>query len=109
MSAVFPDQFAVLEPFAAWALPVETDRFAMRLASTMDELQAFYDVAFPLIDDVCVYVDQHDIHNLPDEVKPLMWLYFSLVTVTFPIEAWRQPNVPDSGPAQFDCYLEPAL
>ena len=109
MSTIFPVEFADLEPFARWAQPVEGDRFAMRLAATMDELQAFYDVAFPRIDAVCAYIDQHDINYLPEACKPLMWLYFSLVTVTFPVEAWRQPNVPDSGPAQFDCYLEPVL
>ena len=39
-------EFADLEPFAAtWCLPTEPERFAQRLASTMDEMQAFYDAA----------------------------------------------------------------
>ena len=42
-----PADFADLEPFADWALATEAERYAKRLASTMDELQAFYDSAFP--------------------------------------------------------------
>ena len=43
MAEVFPPGFSELEPFADWALPTERARYAKRLASTMDELQAFYD------------------------------------------------------------------
>jgi hypothetical protein len=39
----------------------------------------------------------------------LLWLYYSLVNVTFPVEVWRQPRVPDSGAAAFPCILEPAV
>ncbi len=51
MPTVFPAAFAELEPFAEWAIPTERARYAKRVASTMDELQAFYDAAFPRIDD----------------------------------------------------------
>ena len=50
MSSTFPPQFADLEPFAGWAVPTERARYAKRLASTMDELQAFYDAAFPRLE-----------------------------------------------------------
>ena len=46
-----PPAFADLEPFTQWALPTEHERFAKRLASSMDELQAFYDAALPRLDD----------------------------------------------------------
>ena len=46
-----PAEFADLEPFADWALRAERERYAKRLASTMDELQAFYDAAFPRLED----------------------------------------------------------
>jgi hypothetical protein len=45
----------------------------------------------------------------PDDAKHLLWLYCALVTVSFPIEVWRQPRVPDSGAATFDAVLEPAV
>ena len=45
-----PAEFADLEPFSDWILETERERYAKRLASTMEELQAFYDAAFPLLD-----------------------------------------------------------
>ena len=47
MTDVLPPAFADLEPFAAWCLPTEAERYAKRLASSMDELQAFYDAGLP--------------------------------------------------------------
>jgi len=29
--------------------------------------------------------------------------------VSFPVEAWRQPRVPDSGAASIDAIYEPAI
>src|SRR3546814_584924 len=48
--ANLPAQFAELERFIDWALPSETERYDKRLASTMDELQDFYDTAFPILE-----------------------------------------------------------
>ncbi len=42
-----PSDFADLEPFADWSLRTESERYAKRLSSTMDELQAFYDACLP--------------------------------------------------------------
>ena len=45
---LLPPEFSDLEPFAAaWCIAHEPDRYAKRLASTMDEIQAFYDAVFP--------------------------------------------------------------
>ncbi len=50
--AMLPLDFADLEPFAeTWCLPTEGERYAQRLASSMTELQAFYDAVFPHVDD----------------------------------------------------------
>jgi hypothetical protein len=107
--ATFPDEFADLEPFADWAVPTERARYAKRISSTMEELQAFYDAAFPRIDDALAYLDQHPLDALPEDGKRLLWLYCALMTASFPVEAWRQPRVPDSGAASFDAMLEPAV
>jgi hypothetical protein len=34
-------------------------------------------------------------------------LLYSMVMVSFPVEAWSQPKVPDTGATSFDCYVEP--
>jgi hypothetical protein len=106
---VLPAEFADLEAFADWAIPTEKARYAKRLASTMDELQAFYDAAFPRLESATAYLGQFDVDALPDDAKRLLWLYCALVTVSFPVEVWRQPRVPDSGAASFDAVLEPAV
>jgi hypothetical protein len=108
--STFPPEFADLEPFADWAVWGEKARYAKRIASTMDELQAFYDVAFPRVDAAVEYLDTipYD-DSMPDEAKHLLWLYCALVTVSFPVEAWRQPTVPDSGASSIDAVLEPAI
>ena len=45
----------------------------------------------------------------PEDAKRLLWLYSALMTVSFPVEVWRQARVPDSGAAAFDAVLEPAI
>jgi hypothetical protein len=104
-----PADFADLEPFADWAIPTERARYAKRLASTMDELQAFYDAAFPRLEAATAYLQNVDIDGIAEDDKRLLWLFSSLVTVSFPVEVWRQPRVPDSGSATFDAVVEPAV
>ena len=106
---VFPAEFADLEPFANWSLASENERYAKRLASSMDELQAFYDAAFPRLDDGCAHLDQYDLGALPEDASRLLWLLYSLVNASFPVEVWRQPQVPDSGAARMDMVVEPAV
>ncbi len=103
---VLPPAFADLEPYAGWSLPTEKERFAKRLASSMDELQAFYDAAFARIDDAMAYLDQFDLNALPADASRLIWMYYSLMTASFPVEVWRQPRVPDSGASSFDCVRD---
>ncbi|HXW33329.1 MAG TPA: hypothetical protein VEJ87_02040 [Acidimicrobiales bacterium] len=106
---VLPVEFAELEVFADWAIPTEKARYAKRLSSTMDELQAFYDAAFARLESACAYLERFEIQSLPEDAKRLLWLFCSLVTVSFPVEVWRQPRVPDSGASSFDAVLEPAV
>jgi hypothetical protein len=106
MSA-FPPAFEDLQPFAGWALPSEKDRYAKRLSSSMDELQAFYDAVFPRLDQGADYLRGVSIEAISDEDRNLLWLFASLVTVSFPVEVWHQPRVPDSGASSFDVTIEP--
>jgi hypothetical protein len=106
---ILPAEFADLEPFAAdWALETERERYARRLSASMEELQALYDAAFPRLDDACAYLDRFPLDALPDDAKRLLWLMYSLVNASFPVEVWRQPRVPDSGAAAVDLVVEPA-
>jgi len=109
MPNVLPAEFADLEPFADWAIPTEGRRYAKRLASTMPELQAFYDAAFPRLEAGTAYLKGVALDGISEEDQHLLWLFAALVTVSFPVEVWRQARVPDSGASAFDAVLEPAI
>jgi hypothetical protein len=106
---MLPPTFADLEPFAGWCLRTEAERYAKRHASSMTEMQAFYDAAFPRLEDAYTYLDQFDLDALPDDATHLLWLCYSLINVSFPVEVWRQARVPDSGAARLDMVVEPAV
>lgn len=107
--STFPPAFADLERFADWALPSEKDRYAKRIASSMDELQDFYDVAFPRLAESVDYLKGVSLDDISDTDRNLVWLFSALVTVSFPVEVWRQPRVPESGAASVDVVVEPAI
>ncbi len=108
-TTTLPPEFADLEPFGEWCLASEAERYAKRLASSMDEMQAFYDAAFPRLEAVLAYLDALELNALPDDAGQLLLLCYSLINVSFPIEVWRQPRVPDSGAASMDATFEPAV
>jgi hypothetical protein len=105
---LLPSQFSDLEPFAKeWCLASEPERYAKRLASTMDEIQAFYDAIFPRAEEVIVYWEKFPLDDLPDDAHRLLQLLYSLILVSFAVEIWRQPYIPDTGTASFELKLEP--
>jgi len=106
--ALLPSEFSDLEPFAAtWCLATEDERYQQRLASTMDEMQAFYDAVVPRADAAMTYCDQFPLDDLPGEARNLLYLLFSMVMVSFPVEAFGQPHIPDTGAAYLDCLVAP--
>ena len=106
---ILPSQFSELEAFGDWSLATEGERYAKRLASSMDELQAFYDAAFPRLEAAMAHLDALPLDDLPDDATRLLWLCYSLVNASFPVEVWRQARVPDSGAASMDVVVEPAI
>jgi hypothetical protein len=106
--ALLPPEFSDLEPFAeTWCLAGEPERYAKRLASTMDEMQAFYKAIFPRAEAAIAYLDKFPLHDLPDDARRLLQLMYSLIMVSFPVEIWRQPRIPDTGTASFELKIEP--
>ena len=107
-TALLPAEFADLEPFVAeWCLDSEPERYAKRLASSMDELQAFYDAMFPRAEAAIAYLEKFPLDALPEDAHRLLKLLYSLILVSFAVEIWRQPYIPDTGTAQFELKLEP--
>jgi hypothetical protein len=106
---LLPSEFAALEPYADWILATEPERYAKRLASSMEEMQAFYDAAFPSLEPATAHLDKFDLSDLPEAERNLLLLMFSLVMVSFPVEVWKQARVPDSGAAYLDLVVEPRV
>ena len=104
-----PSEFSDLERFSDWILPTEPQRYAKRLASSMAEMQDLYDCAFGRLEDAIGYLDAFPLDQLPEDARALMHLMQSLVMVSFPVEVWKQPRVPDSGAAYLDCIREPVI
>jgi len=105
---LLPAQFSELAPYATtWCLATERERFAQRMASSMDDMQAFYDAFFPRAEEAIAYCEKFPLDDMPDDAQRLLELLYSLVMVSFPVEAWRQPHTPDSGAAYLDLLIEP--
>jgi len=106
--ALLPTEFADLEPYAAtWCLGSEPERYAIRLASTMPEMFAFYAAITPRAEAAMSYLDQFPLSDLSDDATNLLHLLYSLGMGSFPVEAWSQPKVPDTGATTFECHIEP--
>jgi hypothetical protein len=104
-----PGEFADLEPFAQrWCLATERERYARRMASSMDEMRALYDAVFPRVESAFAYCDRWPLDALPDDAQRLLQLLHSFVMVSFPVEVWRQPRVPDVGDADLPRVIEPS-
>ena len=53
MTAMLPAGFEDLEPYAArWSLATEGERYAARLSSSMDDMEAFYTAAMARTDGI---------------------------------------------------------
>jgi hypothetical protein len=107
--ALLPEEFADLEPWAAqWALPTRAERYDLRLSKTIDELGAFYDAVAARAEDAIGYLSGLDINALPEPALRLQQLLYSLILVSYAVNVFDQPRIPDSGSAFFDTLAEPA-
>jgi hypothetical protein len=107
-ASLLPKAFGDLEPYAfKWCLASESERYATRLASSIEEMQAFYDAFFPRAEEAMTYCEQFPLDDMPDDARRLLQLMHSLVMVSFPVELWRQPRIPDSGDAVLERFIEP--
>lgn len=107
MTVTLPVEFRELDAFMDWCLPTESERYDKRLASSMTEMQRFYDAITPRAKEAIAFCDRYPIDELPAEIVNLMRLLYSMIAVSFPVECWNQPRIPDSGAARLDCLAEP--
>jgi hypothetical protein len=98
--ALLPSAFAELESHArVWCLATETDRWNARMASTMQEMQEFYDAFFPRLEEAIDYCDKFPLDDLPDDALNLLHLIYSLIMVAMAVEIMHQPVPTDAADA----------
>jgi hypothetical protein len=107
---MLPEEFADLEPFAdTWCLPTEGERWACRHTSSIEEMQQLYQAVFPRYEALLTYLDRYALDDLPAEGSALFHLVQSFVMVSFPVEVWDGPCIPDSGTATLDRVVSPSF
>lgn len=101
-AASLPREFQDLAPFLAWALGTEKERTAKRIASSMAEIRAFYDVMLTRMDAIMDYLKQFPADDMPPEAQTLFHMSLSLIEVSNAVELYKQPKLPFGfDPARF--------
>jgi hypothetical protein len=94
---ILPAQFAELQRFVAkWDKPGTAERYAVRLASTMEELQDFHDALLPRMAAIRAYLDAKSFDAYSDADRRLGRLAFAWISAAEAVEVFKQPRVPDS-------------
>jgi hypothetical protein len=105
---MLPGDFAELEPFAeTWCLATEEQRWDRRMASSMSELVALYDAAFPRLEQAIAFCDAHPLDDLPVEVEHLLQLVYSVTQAAMAVEIFGQPRTVDAADAVLHRVEEP--
>lgn len=96
-SKILPHGFEHLVPFAdRWSLATTADRTLERHKSGMEEIQAFYDAAFPLASTALTYLNNVPYNEAMSAAdRNLMNLYMSFAEITTAVEWYGQPEVVD--------------
>ena len=69
----------------------------------------FYDALAPRDEEAITYLDRFARDELPDDATRLMQLLYSMILVSYAVNIFKQPRIPDSGSAFFDMVVEPAV
>src|SRR5207245_5964808 len=105
---LLPAGFEDLEPWVAnWARPTRAERYEMRLAKTFAELGEFYDAIAARAEEAVAYLDTLELGDLPEDAQRLLQLLYSMILVSYAVNIFHQPRIPDSGAAFFDMVAEP--
>jgi hypothetical protein len=94
---ILPEQFADLQRFVPkWDKPGTAERYAVRLASTMEELQDFHDAILPRMAAIKAHLDSKSFSAFSDADRCLGRLAFAWISAAEAVEVFKQPRVPDS-------------
>ena len=96
MSLTLPPGFESLAGFGEWALSTERERFDKRIASRMEQLQAFYDAVLPHMQGVIEHLKDYDLdRDVPEPTWNLYLLGLSFMDVSISVERFGEPDESD--------------
>ncbi len=91
--AALPEAFKDLAPWLDWALEPERARTAKKVASSMEELRAFYDAVMPRMEEIIAYLDSVPSDDRSAPAHRLYLLTLSLVEVANLVELYKRREV----------------
>ena len=91
--ATLPEAFEDLAPWLDWALEPERARTAKKVASSMEELRAFYDAVMPRMEEIIAYLDSIPSDDRPAPAHRLYLLTLSLIEVSNLVELYKRREV----------------
>ena len=87
---LLPAPFLDLVPFADWALEPERARTEKRVAASMEEIRAFYDVMIRRFNQIVDYLEGYHGQDMPAPAHRLFLMSLSLVEVVTLVELYRR-------------------
>lgn len=110
LAMTLPKEFGDLTPYVAdWARPTRQERYDVRLSKPIEELEEFYDAIAPRAEAAIEHLNALDISSLDADATRLLQLLYSMILVSYSVNVFRQPRIPDSGAAFFDTVVEPVV
>lgn len=94
-----PEGFDDLAPWVErWALPTERARYAQRIGSTLDDLEAFYQAVQPRLQAAMDYLNTFpaDPAAVPEPTARLAYLVMALMEISRAVEVWRGTDIHSS-------------
>ena len=101
--SLLPEAFEDLIPWLDWALEPERARTAKKVASSMEEINAFYDAAMPRLEEILAHLEGFAGDAMPASAHRLYLLTLSLVEVANLVEIYKRREVIEAcDPLHFD-------
>ena len=108
MEFTLPKQFAAMQPLVDdWALASEAARNSKRRASSMQQIQDYYDALQPQMDAVMTYLNGFALAETPEEAKTVLYLALMFMELSTAVELYQTVDVPESFPAERYNILSP--
>lgn len=93
MTHQLPAGYEDIQPYAdTWALATFSQRQSQRLASSMEDITAFYQAMMPRFDEVLTHLNRFDLNELPEAEQTLMHMSLSLAQIGPCVALWRAPD-----------------